>query len=324
MRFYLIVVVGLFSLLIAAAPVQAGLMDEIYQLTDRKQYGAALSKLNQFLKTNPNDAQARFLKGLVLTEQGERNEAITVFQSLSQDYPDLPEPYNNLAVLYAERGEYDKARSALEKAIKTHPNYVTAHENLGDIYAKMASKAYRQALSLNGSSQVIKAKLDYIKKVFNSRADLPPPYQEREVEHLDKPKTPPPPPPSQQERPAQAFVSVQDDLFEVELAVDNWIKAWSSLDINRYLDSYSKKFHVPAKFPNYNAWVQNRRRVIGKAKTIRVTYKDLRVKLLDKDLARAEFKQHYWSPNYQDEVNKTLSLTREGKRWKILWERSDG
>jgi len=88
----------------------------------------------------------RFNKGLILTEQKKVPDAIRIFSSLSEDYPDLPEPYNNLAVLYASQGQYEKARDALEAAIRTHPSYSTAHENLGDIYAKMASQAYGKAL----------------------------------------------------------------------------------------------------------------------------------------------------------------------------------
>src|SRR6266478_4423624 len=91
---------------------------------------------------NPRDARARFLKGLILTEQNKPNDAIKVFTALTDDYPELPEPYNNLAVLYASQGQYDKARKSLEMAIRTHPSYAIAHENLGDVYAKMASEAY--------------------------------------------------------------------------------------------------------------------------------------------------------------------------------------
>src|SRR5260221_5819061 len=89
----------------------------------------ALEHVNRALAAKPRDPQARFLKGLILTEQGNAREAIDIFTRLTQDYPDLPEPYNNLAVIYASQGEYDKARVALEKSIRTHPSYATAYEN---------------------------------------------------------------------------------------------------------------------------------------------------------------------------------------------------
>ncbi|HSS28199.1 MAG TPA: tetratricopeptide repeat protein [Usitatibacter sp.] len=76
----------------------------------------ALDKVDVYLKGNPRDPQGRFLKGLVLTEQKRVNDAIAVFTGLTEDFPELPEPYNNLAVLYASQGNYDKAKSALELA----------------------------------------------------------------------------------------------------------------------------------------------------------------------------------------------------------------
>ncbi len=105
------------------------------------------------------EANRLFKQGLALTEQGKTAEAIKVFTSLTEDYPQLPEPYNNLAVLYAGQGQYEKAKVALEMAIRTHPSYATAHENLGDIYAKMASQAYDRALQLDKSNTSSATKL---------------------------------------------------------------------------------------------------------------------------------------------------------------------
>jgi tetratricopeptide (TPR) repeat protein len=138
------------------------------QLFKQKQYDQALQKVDSFLATKPKDAQARFLKGLILTEQGKTDDAIKIFSSLTEDYPELPEPYNNLAVLYAGQGKYDKARVALEMAIRTHPSYATAHENLGDIYAKMASQAYDRALQLDSNNTSTKTKLALIKELFST------------------------------------------------------------------------------------------------------------------------------------------------------------
>ncbi len=140
------------------------------KLFKQGQYTPALDKVNAVLATKPKDAQARFLKGLILTEQGKSDEAISIFSSLTEDYPDLPEPYNNLAVLYAGQGRYDKARSALESAIRNHPNYPTAHENLGDIYAKMASQEYERAQQLDPNNPSPQAKLATIRQLFPKTA----------------------------------------------------------------------------------------------------------------------------------------------------------
>jgi ketosteroid isomerase-like protein len=127
-----------------------------------------LERVDQYLKTRPKDARGRFLRGIVLTEQNRPNDAIRVFTELTQDFPELPEPYNNLAVLHASQGQYDRARTALEMAIRTHPSYATAHENLGDIYAKMASQAYDRALQLDKGNQGAQTKLNLIKDLFSN------------------------------------------------------------------------------------------------------------------------------------------------------------
>ncbi|MGC2048514.1 MAG: tetratricopeptide repeat protein, partial [Gallionella sp.] len=131
------------------------------------QQSQALVKVNDYLANKPKDSQARFLKGLIFTEQGKTTEAIKIFSALTEDYPELPEPYNNLAVLYASQGQYEKAKLALEMAIRTHPSYATAHENFGDIYAKMASQAYDRALQLDDRSTSAQTKLVMINQLVS-------------------------------------------------------------------------------------------------------------------------------------------------------------
>ena len=139
----------------AMGPANAAPADDLREaqrLYTQGRIQPATEKVEAFLRAQPKDPQGRFLKGLLLTEAKRVPEAIQVFTSLTEDFPELPEPYNNLAVLYASQGDYDKAKSALELAIHTHPSYATAHENLGDIYAQLASRTYDRALALLLSS----------------------------------------------------------------------------------------------------------------------------------------------------------------------------
>jgi tetratricopeptide (TPR) repeat protein len=153
--------------LFAACPVAfADENDEVAKLYQQGNLDKALEQANAYLTLKPKDPQMRFHKGLILTEQQKIPDAIKVFSSLSEDYPNLPEPYNNLAVLYASQGLYEKARGALEAAIRTHPSYSIAHENLGDIYAKLASQAYGKALQLDQSNAAAQTKLAMIKDLF--------------------------------------------------------------------------------------------------------------------------------------------------------------
>lgn len=136
-------------LLLAAPSLRANDLEDAARLMRAGQTQQALEQINKTLAIKPNDAQARFMKGTVLVELGNSKEATDIFLKLTQDYPELPEPYNNLAVLYAAQGQYDKARAALEKSLRTHPSYATAYENLGEVYAKLANQAYDKALQLD-------------------------------------------------------------------------------------------------------------------------------------------------------------------------------
>ncbi|MCB5207771.1 nuclear transport factor 2 family protein [Methylovorus mays] len=160
----------LFVVLALILPVaaQADELKDISQLAQQGQAPQALTKLNAYIAKNPKSVDALFLRGVILTDTGKRDEAMKAFTEMTEKYPALPEPYNNLAVLYAERGEYDKARHALESAIKTHPSYATAHENLGDIYARMASQAYDKALQLDNGNTRPQSKLALIKSLTTS------------------------------------------------------------------------------------------------------------------------------------------------------------
>ncbi|MFI4926275.1 MAG: tetratricopeptide repeat protein [Burkholderiales bacterium] len=153
--------------LLAAGAARADEYADVNQLMRSGKLPEALNKADQYLAGKPKDPQMRFIKGVVLTEAGRTADAIATFQKLTEDYPELPEPYNNLAVLYAGQGQFDKARAALEMAIRTNPSYATAHENLGDVYAKLASQAYTRALQLDATNTQVQPKLALIRELFS-------------------------------------------------------------------------------------------------------------------------------------------------------------
>ena len=128
----------------------------------------ALEGVDRYLADRPKDARGRFLKGVILAERKQPQEAIKIYTDLTYDYPDLPEPYNNLAVLHAAQGDYDKARTALEMAIRVKPDYAVAHENLGDIYANMAAQAYKKAAQLDRGNKTAPVKLKQVTELLSA------------------------------------------------------------------------------------------------------------------------------------------------------------
>lgn len=149
---------ALFALYCACA-AHAAPIDDAREMLRAGETARALRVLDSHIKANPRDTAARFLKGVVLSEQGDAAGAIEVFRGLNRDYPELPEPYNNLAVLYAAQGDYRAARDALDMAVRVKPDYATAYENLGDVYVRLAEEAYDKSLALDGANPRARGKL---------------------------------------------------------------------------------------------------------------------------------------------------------------------
>ena len=322
------------------------------KLFQRGQHAQALSKVDAFLANQPKDAQARFLKGLILTEQGHTDESIRIFTALTADYPELPEPYNNLAVLYAGQGQYEKAKVALEMAIRTHPSYSTAHENLGDIYAKMASQAYDRALQLDRSNASSKTKLALIRDLFTpgvkstgvksqvASVTNPPTITPTLTNPATAPNATPPvvvvaPAPAatvtasapviastepSAPKPAVTTISPNSNA-EVLKAVHDWASAWSSKNVNQYLAMYAKNFKTPHNEPR-SGWEQQRRERIGKPKTITISISNAKVKLLDDSNATVSFTQSYRAGTLKSTTRKTLEMTKTNGLWQIQSERT--
>jgi Flp pilus assembly protein TadD len=154
--------------LAASTPAFAALAQELSEVTRLHHAGqsqAALERADKYLATKPKDAQMRFLKAVVLADTRRQSEATALLQQLVQEFPELPEPHNNLAALYAASGEYAKARSELEESLRLNPNYATANENLGDVYVMLAGQSYARALKLEPSNTSVPRKLGLARQI---------------------------------------------------------------------------------------------------------------------------------------------------------------
>ena len=105
----------------------------------------AVATIEAALRENPNELKLRFAYGVMQMEQGEKAKALATFTALTQDFPDLADPFNNLAVLHASMGELDQAQRALDQALMLTPNHAQAQENLGDVLLRLALRAYQRA-----------------------------------------------------------------------------------------------------------------------------------------------------------------------------------
>jgi ketosteroid isomerase-like protein len=344
-------------LLVLAAALAAGAAwaddySDVNQLLRAGKHSEALAKADQYLAAKPRDPQMRFLKGVIQTEAGRPADAIATFNKLTEDYPELPEPYNNLAVLYAGQSQFDKARAALEMAIRTNPSYATAHENLGDVYAKLASQAYSKALQLDAANTGVQPKLALIRELFapsartvqaTARVPAPAPAAAAAPAVVAKAPNPqtssgvvapaPAPAPAAAPAPAPAVAAAPAPApaaaslapaaagggsKEVEAAVQAWAAAWAAKDMGGYLGAYGKEFDPPGKMSRA-AWESERRaRIVGKNR-ITVKLSDVAVSV-NGNKAVAKFKQAYSADALNVSSRKTLELVKSGDRWLIVRE----
>jgi hypothetical protein len=300
-------------------------LQDASKLFKQGQRAQALAQVESYLANKPKDAQARFLKGLILTDEGKTDDAIRVFSDLTEDYPELPEPYNNLAVLYAGQGQYDKARIALEMAIRTHPSYATAHENLGDIYAKMASQAYERALQLDRGNTGTQTKLELINKLFTSDVAASKPVKPAIVAAATATA-----PASASElntsaQPAKSAAAkdpkIHNNPDEVLKTVQAWAAAWSAKDAKRYLSFYASDFKVPGG-QNRSEWESFRTKRLSIPKSIHVAIDDAKVDFPGASHAIVTFRQSLKAGHYRAHDRKTLEMIKSGDRWLILEEHS--
>jgi len=291
-------------------------IQDINKLFKQGQQAKALERVDAYLATKPKDAQARFLKGLILTEQNKTAEAIRVFTELTEDFPELPEPYNNLAVLYASQNQYEKARVALEMAIRTHPSYATAHENLGDIYAKLASQAYDRALQLDHNNTSTQTKLALIKDLFSGAGKGGKPGKATHVAAADAPAAAAEP--AAQASSAKSAGSSKDDVLKV---VQEWAGAWSAKNVQDYLAFYAKDFKTPGGLSR-SAWEAQRNERISKPASIAVKISNPHIVFADDSHATVTFKQSYRATHLNSVSGKTLVMVKNGGTWLIQEERS--
>jgi tetratricopeptide (TPR) repeat protein len=347
----LLLAVALTMLAVSSGAQNAASLEEVKGLIRDRQYAEALPRLDEFLEVNPEDAEARFLKGLVLVEEGRSDEAVEVFRALGDDYPELPEPHNNLAVLYAAKGEYGLARESLLTAIRTHPSYATAHENLGDIYARMAGIAYGKALQIDLENETARIKLAMVRELFSARGSMGDsasgvvPAAVRESGTT----TPTVAPQPKEDAPGGAVstattetvvaasvaqpradtvdASDVDTTPSEEMAlrktIDQWARAWSAQDVDQYFSYYDPGFKPPGGAAR-DRWEFDRRERISAPRFIEIELSDVQVDVGEGGEgteASVSFIQHYRSDRFRDSVRKTVAMSWNGSDWKIIRER---
>jgi ketosteroid isomerase-like protein len=335
-----------------AGTVRADEYSEVTQLSRDGKFVEALAKAEVFLSSKPRDAQMRLLKGLVQRDAGKGGEAISTFSRMTEDFPELPEPFVNLGVIYADQNQLDKARNAFEMALRTNPSYSAAHENLADVYGRLSGAAYNKALQLDVSNLAVVPKLALVRQIITlnptkltpaqlaslakatpapvpTPSPAPSPAVVAQAKPAQEPAAKPAPmsepaarPAREAPAPAQTLGVDTASAREVEQSVQAWAAAWSAKDMRAYFASYSRDFD-PAGKHSRSEWEEERRsRIEGKA-SISVKLSEMQAQVRGNN-AVARFRQDYRANGISISSRKTLELVRQGDNWKIVREAVGG
>lgn len=292
------------------------------QLIVQKQYAKAIQSGEQTLRQAPQDSNTRFLTAYAYQMTGKTDQAIKMYEDLIRDEPQLPEPRNNLAMIFLAQGDYDRASQLLVSAINTRINYAIAYNNLSQVYKGIASEAYRRAIS--ESSEPAKYTHD-IELTAITRLDHSSAESQTQIGSLPT-SEPVLPKATVTEAPVAEVASATPSLVNIAnldtLMIEkvmSWAKTWSSKDFDNYKASYAPDYRD--KFKTHEQWVQYRRGRILRPGDIKVDVSNFSIKQRNSSTVTVDFTQAFSSPNYSDRVVKRLYFERLGNQWKIAKER---
>jgi thioredoxin-like negative regulator of GroEL len=331
MKVFLCAMAGLLLSGQVGAAAERDILATARELAEKGQQADALRQIDRALAEDPGSAQAQFLKGFLLARVGREAEAQEIFLDLTRRYPQYPEPFNNLAVLYAQRGEYERAVEILKQALQTHSSYGAAYENLTKVYGKLASRAYDRALGQESSTPSAGPGLQLLAELDGSAAGTDsapaiiaarPPGEAAPT----KPMEPLPGAPEPRETVPVAPVAPAEPIVEFDASavvslVEGWARAWSEQRVEDYLGFYSRDF-LPEDGSSRDSWSQVRAERIRRPRRIEVEVDSIGVRKIAEGSAQAKFNQTYRSDRFEDRVVKTLDLVLEDGNWKIRAEMS--
>ncbi|MEI2415600.1 tetratricopeptide repeat protein [Orrella sp. JC864] len=132
-------------------PTASQITDRIEALLNAGQNEQALAEIQARLRQEENriapgtDVQLQFQHARALAALGRTGQAQAIYTEMTTRYPELPEPWNNLAALYVQQGHLDRAEQALQMALVANPRYATARANLADVQLMQAQRNYESA-----------------------------------------------------------------------------------------------------------------------------------------------------------------------------------
>lgn len=293
-RLFFLIIISLFT-----GPVfGAGIIQNLQSLIDQKLYEQAAHAGEKLLEEHAGSPEIEFLTAYAYQMNQQNREASKRYRKLIRRYPELPEPRNNLAMIYLSNGDYDEASELLVNAINSHHSYATAYANLSNIYTGLASEAYRRAVSESNEA------VNYANKIeLTALTRLASQNNDKLVGNISDAEL--------TENPAIASTLAKHIL--------GWAQAWSEKDLDVYFDFYSTEHKLG--FTRHEDWVEHRKQRILRPGFIKIGVSEMQIRAQTENLAIIDFQQSFDSLDYSDRVIKRLGLSRINSEWKITDER---
>jgi tetratricopeptide (TPR) repeat protein len=288
-----------FCLLLVSAASAATSTAQLQQLIAQNRFADAARDGEQLLQQDPKHAETRFLTAYAYQMNAKTDKAVSLYQGLINDRPELPEPRNNLAMIYLAQGDYDRASQLLVEAINTHRSYAVAYANLSQVYKGIASEAYRRAVSESSEPAKYTHSIE-LTAITELEIDEP----------IVLAATAPEP---------KTLVNAANQKTLLIERVKNWAQAWSGKEFADYTEFYSPQYR--AKFDSHDQWVKHRRQRIMRPGSIRIEVSNIQIKWRSDNRAIIDFTQAFDSTRYSDRVVKRLGFNRVDSEWKITEER---
>jgi len=135
---------------------------------------AALRRVDAAMATDSRDVQLRFLRGVLLLDLQRDAEALAHFEQMSLEFPELPDPFNNLALLHARAQRLDEARAALETALRNDPGHRTARANLAQVYLMLAARTLETLAAQAPAEPQQQRQLDAVRALIQDQKFMKP------------------------------------------------------------------------------------------------------------------------------------------------------
>lgn len=284
----------------------------IETMSRENNHRAAMSAINSYLASHPDNMEGTLTKSLVLNNMGQMKEAEALLKYSIARHPNTPELYNNLAVLYSEQKDYGRAIETLLKAFSTHPTYAQVHQNLRELYATVASQAYNRSLEPNENKQT--PQLVMLRRTSdNNTSELN--YQTgtavSDGDQIANPATLP------DIKTPQMKQLIQEAIDHV----NNWAAAWTQQNTDNYIKAYVPGFQ-PLNGLSNKVWQEESKKRLTTPAPIKVELHKISVSIINSDIAEVTFSQIFKSDTGNQRVEKQMLLTRVNNAWRIKEERS--